>query len=452
VSHAYQTLICRGKSTSNPTPLQVHATNEIVARLQEYGLTRNEARVLVFLAKTGPAKASEVARTVQINRTETYRTIKNVQRRGLVEATLERPARYQSVPFDKCLQILIDERKARLRILEQRGENLRRTFEGIHVEPAANEAERFQVLEGRIRIEQRLQTMYTHARQSVLTVLSPSEVVRGENFGLFDVLTHQIRTGLRVRIISTIDLSNLKIIKKLTESIEIRHLDLKAKPIPRVSVIDNHEALFEITTADETRSSEEVALWINSRAFVRNLQAYFDEMWNSGTPAEAKIEALEKGIPTDDLRIFKGRVEVSGRLNEMIEASSQSIEIWTTMRGIQALADLYLQKLKSAKDRGAKLRVIAPITSENTDGARKLVPVSELRYSEALGPAGIIIIDQRELMLYERLPDDSAPDVGADVGFWTNSKRFIETMSRAYDAMWKGVFAIYAPRRRGLQR
>jgi sugar-specific transcriptional regulator TrmB len=193
-------------------------------------------------------------------------------------------------------------------------------------------------------------------------------------------------------------------------------------------------------------------LWINSRAFVRNLQAYFDEMWNSGTPAEARIEALEKGIPTDDLRIFKGRVEVSGKLNEMIESSSQSIEIWTTMRGIQALADLHLQKLKAAKDRGTKLRVIAPITSENTEGARKLVPVSELRYSEALGPAGIIIVDQRELMLYERLPDDSNPEIGTDVGFWTNSKRFIETMSRAYDAMWKGVFAIYAPRRRGLQR
>jgi sugar-specific transcriptional regulator TrmB len=185
---------------------------------------------------------------------------------------------------------------------------------------------------------------------------------------------------------------------------------------------------------------------------VRNLQAYFDEMWSSGTPAEARIEALKKGIPTDDLRIFKGRVEVSGKLNEMIASSSQSIEIWTTMRGIQALADLHLQQLRAAKDHGAKTRVIAPITSENTEGARKLVPVSELRYSEALGAAGIIIVDSKELMLYERIPDDNNPDFGADVGFWTNSNRFIETMSRAYDAMWKGVFAIYAPRHRGLRR
>ena len=407
--------------------------------------------MLVFLAKTGASKASEVARAVQINRTETYRTIRNLQRRGLVEATLERPVRFQSVPFNRCLQILVDERKARLRILEERGEDLRQQFEGIRIEPVDREVERFQVVEGRIRIEQRLQSMYAKARKSVLTVLSSSEVVRAETSGLLDILSQEVKTGVQVRVISAINRSNLEIVAKVFQSIELRHLDLKAKPIPRVSIIDDSEALFEITPADETqRSSEEVALWINSRAFVRNLQAYFDEMWNSGTPSEARIEALRKGIPTDELRIFKGRIDVSGKLNEMIQSSNQSIEIWTTMRGIQALADLHFQQLKEAKSRGAKIRVIAPITSENTEGARKLVPVSDLRYSEALGPAGIIIVDQEELMLYERLPDDNTPDIGADVGFWTNSKRFIETISRAYDGMWKGVFTIYTPKRRTL--
>jgi hypothetical protein len=208
--------------------------------------------------------------------------------------------------------------------------------------------------------------------------------------------------------------------------------------------------LSEITTADETQRNEEVALWINSRPFVGNLQAYFEEMWNSGAPANGRIEALRKGIDPDDLRIYKGRTDVARKFSNMIELSRQSVEIWTTMRRIQALADFNFELLREAKSRGVKTRVIAPITSENTQGARKLVPVSELRYSEALGPAGIIIVDQRELMLYERLPDDNNAEVGADVGFWTNSRRFIETMSRAYDALWKGVFAIYPSKRRGL--
>ena len=415
-------------------------------------MTRNEARVLVFLAKTGPSKASEVARAVEINRTETYRTIRNLQRRGLVEATLERPVRLQSVPFERCLAILIDERKARLRILEQRGEALRRQFAVVRVEPVSHEVERFQVVEGLLRIEQRLQMMCAQAQKSVMTVLSPSEMVRGDTAGLFDMLTHAAKGGLRVRIITSIVQPNLAIVEKLSQTVEIRHLDLKVKPIPRVSIIDDSEALFEISTTDEThRTEEEVALWINSRAFVRNLQAYFDEMWNSATPSEARVEAIKRGIPPDELKIFKGRAEVSGKLDEMIETANKSVEIWTTMRGIQALADFHFNELKDARGRGAKIRIIAPITSENTEGARKLVPVSELRYSEALGPTGMVIVDQSGLMLYERLPDDNNPEVGADVGFWTNSVRFIETMSRAYDGMWKGVFTIYTPKHRSSQ-
>ncbi len=453
VSLPYQTTPTSECDMSHSASIQVQAIGDIVAELLEYGLTRNESRVVVFLAKTGPSKASDVARAVQINRTETYRTIRNLQRRGLVEATLERPVRFQSVPFDRCLKVLIDERKAKLRILEQRGETLRRQFDAVRVEPVTQEVERFQVVEGRLRIEQRLHTMYAQAKKSIMTVLSHSEVIRADTFGLFDMLGHAATSGSRVRAITAINQANLEIIQKLKESIEIRHLDLKAKPIPRVSIIDDNEALFEITTADETpRSEDEVALWINSRAFIRNLQAYFEEMWNSGTPAETRVEELRKGIPSDDLRIFKGRTEVSNKLNQMITSASQSVEIWTTMRGVQALADFHFEQLKEAKSRGAKIRILAPITSENTEGTRKLVPVSELRYSEALGPAGIAMADQRELMLYERLPDDNNPDVGADVGFWTNSKRFVETMSRAYDAMWKGVFAIYTSKRRGLHR
>jgi sugar-specific transcriptional regulator TrmB len=350
------------------------------------------------------------------------------------------------------LNILVEERKARLRILEQRGEALRRQFDVVRIEPVSQEVERFQVVEGRLRIEQRLQSICAQAQKSVMTVLSPSEMIRADTAGLFDMLTHAAKGGLRVRVITAIVQANLDCVDKLRQNIEIRHLDLKAKPIPRVSIIDDNEALFEISTADEApRTEEEVALWINSRAFVRNLQAYFDEMWNSATPSETRMEAIRMGIPPDELKIFKGRSEVSGKVDQMVGSANKTVEIWTTMRGIQALADFHFAQLKEAKGRGTKIRIIAPITSENTEGARKLVPVSELRYSEALGPTGMVIVDQRELLLYERLPDDNSPDVGADVGFWTNSNRFTETMSRAYDGMWKGVFTIYTPKRRGLQ-
>jgi phosphatidylserine/phosphatidylglycerophosphate/cardiolipin synthase-like enzyme len=176
--------------------------------------------------------------------------------------------------------------------------------------------------------------MCAQAQKSVMTVLSSSEMVREETAGLFDMLTHAAKGGLRVRVITSIVQPNLEITERLRQSFEIRHLDLKAKPIPRVSIVDDNEALFEISTADEThRTGEEVALWINSRAFVRNLQAYFDEMWNSATPSEARVDALRRGIPPDELSIFKGRTEVSGKLNQMVGYAGKSVEIWDAQLG-----------------------------------------------------------------------------------------------------------------------
>ncbi len=452
LSLVYETTRDESKTTSRLGSLQVQLVN-VVAELQEYGLTRNEARVLVFLAKTGPSKASDVALAVQINRTETYRTVRNLQRRGLVEATLERPVRFQSVPFDRCLQILIDEEKTKLEVLEQRGGSLRQQFQSIYIEPFDHDVERFQVIEGRFAIEQRLRNMCSQAKQSVMAVFSSPNTLRAENSGLFGMLGDFAKTGLRVKLIAEVTQANLRTVERLRKTIEIRHLDLKTKPVPKVSIVDDSEALFEITTPDESRkSSNEIALWINSRPFVKNLQAYFGEMWAAATPVASHIEALKKGIEPDAVSILKDRVEVSDRLRQMISSATRSIDIWTTMRGIQALADFLMPLLRDAKVRGAKIRVIAPITSENTESARKLVPVSQLRYSESLGRAEIIIADGRQLMLYQRTPEDVSSNVGVDIGIWTNSIRFTETMSESYNAMWKGMFAIYAPNRRGLPR
>lgn len=127
---------------------------------------RNEARVLIFLAKTGPSKASQVALALRINRTDTYRTIRNLQRRGLVEATLQQPVRFQSVPFGGCLQVLMYETKTQLKILEQRGEALRQQFQNVRLEPVIQEVEGFQVVEGSISVEQRLRHMYAQANRA----------------------------------------------------------------------------------------------------------------------------------------------------------------------------------------------------------------------------------------------------------------------------------------------
>jgi hypothetical protein len=81
--------------------------------------------------------------------------------------------------------------------------------------------------------------------------------------------------------------------------IAFRHLDLTQNPMPRLSIIDDAEALLDMGNSDDTdrRGPEQVVLWIRSRSFVRSLHEYFNEVWSRATPALARLETIKAGKP-----------------------------------------------------------------------------------------------------------------------------------------------------------
>lgn len=427
---------------------------EIVDQLTEYGLSKNEAKVVTFLAKRGAERASVVARALKLNRTETYRTLRNLQRRGLVESSLEQPVRFQAAPFSRCLELLISERKNRLAALEERSGILERTFESIGIKIGTPEFERFQVIEGRARIGQKLLFMCENSKLQIDLIMGASDLARGNGrVGLY-TLSMLAKRGRKVRVITDINTATARVVEPFQNLIGFRHLDLDQRPIPRVSIIDDAEALFGMGGIEEDagRGSEQVSSWISSRSFVRSLRAYFNEIWSSATPALARLEAIKAGKTEDELTILKGRVEVRHKLSEILKNCRETVDFWTTMKGIEILADHRLEDLGMLRKRNVRIRIIAPITKESTRSARMLLPVAELRHSEAIGPARIVIADHDNLLYYQCIPDDDNLETGADAGFWTNSRSLIETMSRAYEEVWKGMLAIHAPRRRIPQR
>jgi len=272
---------------------------EIIDQLVEYGLTKNEAKVVTFLAKRGAERASVAARALRLNRTETYRTLRNLQRRGLVEATLEQPVRFQCVPFSRCLEVLIAERRNRLATLEERSETLERVFENLSVETGAPAFERFQVIEGRARIGQKLLFMCENSKFQIDSIMGPPDLAGSTGRVVLDTLSMLVKRGRKIRIITDIKPATVRFVEPFQSVITFRHLDLTQMLVPRVSIIDDTEALLAIGSREEPEGggSERVTLWISSRSFVRNLRVYFNEVWGSATPALARLEAIKAGKP-----------------------------------------------------------------------------------------------------------------------------------------------------------
>jgi sugar-specific transcriptional regulator TrmB len=71
--------------------------------LARFGLIRNEIRVYLHLARSGERKASEIAEAISLHRTETYRILRDLEKKGLVYSAFEKPLKFTGVPLEKAI-------------------------------------------------------------------------------------------------------------------------------------------------------------------------------------------------------------------------------------------------------------------------------------------------------------------------------------------------------------
>lgn len=83
------------------------AKEALIGKLCRLGLTRNEARIYIFIAKGQEFSATEIATAIKLHRTETYRILDSLMRRGLVFQVFKKPLRFTTLSFSEGYDILV---------------------------------------------------------------------------------------------------------------------------------------------------------------------------------------------------------------------------------------------------------------------------------------------------------------------------------------------------------
>ena len=92
--------------------------------LESLGLRHIEAEVYVYLTQNDPQKAQEIAQALEKYRRQLYRSLKILQRQGMVNASQERPARFSAVAFDKVLDHFIEANREEALSIEEKREQI----------------------------------------------------------------------------------------------------------------------------------------------------------------------------------------------------------------------------------------------------------------------------------------------------------------------------------------
>lgn len=103
----------------------------IINALKGLGLSNIDTQVYVFLANKGPHKIRETAAVLEIDERKVRRSLKDLQRTGIIKASIEYPREFIAVPFEEVINIIIEVKKEKAKALQASKKELLSSWRSI---------------------------------------------------------------------------------------------------------------------------------------------------------------------------------------------------------------------------------------------------------------------------------------------------------------------------------
>ncbi len=258
--------------------------------LSDLGLTRNQAKVYISVARLGLATVGQISKVSKVRREDVYRMLPKLEKMGLVERLLGKPTRIRATSVEDALSTLIkhEEDAARERVSSLK--TRKKTFlERFARTPRLEleEKSHFALLSKRESITNKMLSMMKRSEREFDIVFSRKQIMQ-----FMHAFTQQLKIttkkGVKVRIISEVpehEDSLPRIIEEYVSPgnlVDLRYTDLLSG---HYITADFAEALMSTTT--EANMAENPCLWTDSESLVGILQGDFENLWHNSTSWKA---------------------------------------------------------------------------------------------------------------------------------------------------------------------
>jgi sugar-specific transcriptional regulator TrmB len=134
-----------------------------------------------------------------------------------------------------------------------------------------------------------------------------------------------------------------------------------------------------------------------------------------------------------------GRPGIINKLNQAFGSASKTINYVTSSSGLIRTYKANCEVLEKATKKGAAVRILAPITAENSLVARELSEVFDFRILDKPFGESFVTVDSHELVVVESIPDDLRTDQGLDKAIWTTNKLLVELHDQLFEKVWNAL-------------
>ena len=363
--------------------------NGIKKVLMDFGLTEKETEIYIFLARHGALRGGEISKRTKTHRGLIYRILGSLQNKGLVETTLESPARFTAVQFEKFIDLSIKAKQDEASQLENTKKELLNYWKKISTSEPEPTLEKFVVIEGKQKIYPKISQMIKDTNSQFSATVTVSGLARADQYGLFEsVINHPLKSKIQLRLLTELNEQNLKATKTLLKKIPKIPLHIKSRNTeiglhlsPRIVIRDEDEILFFITprTGISDLEPDEVCLWTNCRELVKTFKTVFEEAWQDASDIEKMILDMETSEQAPRTSIFYEQEDAMKNYEDVIGSAKEEITILTSSDGLLAYSEKTFFAKKLAEN-GVKIKIMSPITNQNLKAAEELSKVCEVRH------------------------------------------------------------------------
>jgi len=163
--------------------------DKIRNELINFGLTKSQAKVFIYLGKYGSKTASEIAKALQLPRTETYHLVNSLQNIGLVLAELDHPTKYSGMEMKEAVTTLVKQEQERIDNLANKEESISAMWKEIPffaVETDESKSEKMQLLHGTGPITNKIKEMVNSSTDDFRIYGSVSDLLRMYHSDILD--------------------------------------------------------------------------------------------------------------------------------------------------------------------------------------------------------------------------------------------------------------------------
>jgi sugar-specific transcriptional regulator TrmB len=266
---------------------RANTAEKIENMLQEHGLTKNEAKVYLHLALSKERKAGEISQALKLHRTDTYRTLQDLEKKGLVSSVFEKPLKFIATPFDRAINALIEAKRMRIQRLEQKKVTLLRLWQTLP-KPETEEQRRevFQILEGEEQIDLKAAEIIQNAQKEIKIYASECDLPGLYRSGILETLEELSSKKKDIKFLTNdTDKGQFFAEKMRGPSKRVAPSETDA---PSFILTDQNELILMIRKNSGTHRRKNArqkiaALWTNYEAFIKALDALFNQLWNCKT-------------------------------------------------------------------------------------------------------------------------------------------------------------------------